>query len=107
MIKYRFCSPVSFIVWLQNHLLPCPFKFITGINCPGCGFQRSIVALFEGNFSQSWFLYPATVPLMLLFLYAGYRTRFPVKNDRVFLKIFMLIVGNFIVVSYVYKILSQ
>lgn len=31
----------------------CPFKVITGYNCPGCGFQRAIHALLHGNIIQA------------------------------------------------------
>lgn len=57
-----------FITWLQKHLLPCPFKYITGIDCPFCGFQRSVLALVFGDFHKSFLLYPATAPLLLLFV---------------------------------------
>ncbi|WP_354355578.1 DUF2752 domain-containing protein [Pedobacter sp. UYP30] len=100
------CSSINFIGWLQSHLLSCPFKALTGIDCPGCGFQRSVIALCEGHFLESWFLYPATLPLILLFGYAGYRTKFPVKNDALFLRVLMLFVGNFILICYVYKMVG-
>jgi hypothetical protein len=57
------------INWLQNHLLPCPFKYITGIDCPGCGFQRSVLALLEGHLQKSFILYPATIPVLMLFAF--------------------------------------
>jgi hypothetical protein len=55
--------------WLQDHLLPCPFKYLTGIDCPGCGFQRAVLALFRGDISQSIALYPAAIPLIVIILY--------------------------------------
>ena len=27
----------------------CPFKLITGLQCPGCGFQRALHALLQGD----------------------------------------------------------
>ena len=59
-----FCSHLILIKWLQNHLIPCPFKAITGIDCPGCGFQRSVMALLQGHLDASLHLYPATIPLI-------------------------------------------
>ncbi|MBE9660681.1 DUF2752 domain-containing protein [Mucilaginibacter myungsuensis] len=50
---------------LQNYLLPCYFKQWTGFDCPGCGFQRSVIALARGNILQSFSLYPATIPVLL------------------------------------------
>ena len=61
---------VCFIPWLQHHLIPCPFKYLTGIDCPGCGLQRSVIALIQGDFHRSITLYPATIPLLFFFLYS-------------------------------------
>lgn len=75
-----FCSYTSIIVWLQNHLLACPFKLLTGYDCPGCGFQRSVIALLQGNLSQSLHYYPATIPLLIavVFTITGKR----LHNDK-------------------------
>jgi hypothetical protein len=61
-------NPV-FTTWLRGHLLPCPFKYLTGIDCPGCGFQRSVLALLQGDLKGSLILYPATIPLILAIIY--------------------------------------
>ena len=55
--------------WTNRFLLPCPFKHLTGIDCPGCGFQRSVLALLKGNWMESWHYYPATVPILLLVVF--------------------------------------
>ena len=61
-----FCSYLNLIKWLQNNLLTCPFKKLTGIDCPGCGLQRSLIAFVKGDFYESLTLYPATFPLIFL-----------------------------------------
>jgi len=35
-------------------MLPCLSKQILGIDCLGCGFQRSIVLLFQGQFIDAF-----------------------------------------------------
>ncbi|MEH6304070.1 DUF2752 domain-containing protein [Olivibacter sp. CPCC 100613] len=52
--------------WLQHHLLPCPFKWLTGVDCPGCGFQRAFLLLLRGEWKASIAQYPPTIPLLLL-----------------------------------------
>ncbi|NTE04878.1 DUF2752 domain-containing protein [Agrobacterium tumefaciens] len=106
-MTFIFCSSINIFDWLQNHLLTCPFKALTGIDCPGCGFQRSIIALFQGNFHKSWLLYPPTIPVILLFVIAGILYKFPVKHQSLVLKILILVVGNFVMISYLYKMFIQ
>jgi hypothetical protein len=102
-----FCSRLVFINWLQNHLIPCPFKYVTGIDCPGCGFQRSVVALVQGNLYKSLMLYPATIPLILFFIYGIADKFFKVDTSKNIIKksAFMLI-GSIILISYCFKMWS-
>lgn len=40
----------------------CPFRFITGLPCPGCGMTRALLALLKGHLAESiacnWMLIP-------------------------------------------------
>lgn len=49
--------------WLQEHQFPCLFHQLWGINCPFCGFQRSVIALLQGDWVGSLLLFPALFPL--------------------------------------------
>ena len=46
-------------------MLPCSWKETFGIDCPGCGAQRSLAELFRGNFLESLYLFPALIPLLI------------------------------------------
>ena len=98
-----FCSTINLYDWLQNHLISCPFKALTHMDCPGCGFQRSFIALLEGDVQQSWQFYPPTIPLILVFLSAFIMYKFPVYKSAIVLKTMVIIVGNFILFNYLYK----
>jgi len=99
-----FCSRLLFFSWLQNHLIPCPFKYLTGIDCPGCGFQRSILALLQGNLHKSFILYPSAVPLLLFFAYGIADRFFKLDNQKnVVKKTLFMIVGGIILTSYCLK----
>lgn len=50
---------------VENYMLPCLNKQILGVECPGCGLQRSISLLFEGNFLAAWQIFPAIYTLIL------------------------------------------
>jgi hypothetical protein len=86
---------------LQDHLLPCPFKYLTGIDCPGCGFQRSVLALLRGNIHQSFILYPPAIPLILVLLWGLADKLMGLDNQKHTVKktMFILIAAT-IVVSY-------
>ncbi|WP_293311412.1 DUF2752 domain-containing protein [Pedobacter sp. UBA5917] len=100
---FIFCSSINVFDWLQNHLIACPFKTLTGIDCPGCGFQRSLIALMQGDLSKSWSLYPPTIPLLFLFISAGLLYRLKIKQHSLIFKILVIAVGNFVMLSYIHK----
>lgn len=50
---------------LSSWMLPCPVKALTGMECPGCGFQRSLWALLQGDIAGSWHAYPALIPFLV------------------------------------------
>ena len=57
----------------SNTLFPkCTFLNATGLKCPGCGSQRAIHALFNGNFTEA-FKYNAMliigIPIIAILLY--------------------------------------
>jgi hypothetical protein len=102
-----FCSRLIFINWLQNHLLPCPFKYFTGIDCPGCGFQRSVMALIQGNLYKSFALYPAAIPLLLFFAYGLADKFFKLDTSKnIIKKSLFIFIGSIVLVSYSIKLLG-
>ena len=50
---------VVIILGLENFMLPCFTKQIIGIDCPGCGLQRSALFLLKGEFWNAFHMYPA------------------------------------------------
>jgi len=88
----------------DSFFLTCPFKAITGFDCPGCGFQRSLLALLKGNWHESFHLYPATLPLLLTFIIAVPAHFFTKKDHPILIKTLYLITGTIVLVSYLLKI---
>ena len=54
---------------MEDGLLPCLNKQLFGLECPGCGLQRSVLLLFEGDFIGAFRMYPAIYPMMLLMIF--------------------------------------
>ena len=100
-----FCSQLTFINWLQNHLLTCPFKYLTGIDCPGCGFQRAVIALLQGDLSKSFHIYPPAIPLLIVFAYGILDAIFKLddKNGTV-KKLCFIVAGSIVLISYSVKV---
>ncbi|MFM7021538.1 MAG: DUF2752 domain-containing protein [Flavobacteriales bacterium] len=58
----------TIVSWLENHTLTCWMKALTGMDCPGCGFQRSLILLLKGDLVASFLQYPALLPVIALFV---------------------------------------
>ncbi len=95
------------IQWLQNHLLSCPMKKIFGIDCPGCGLQRSIIELMKGNLLKSLQLYPATIPLLCLVLFSIVHLKTDLKLGAQIIKITVGGIAVIILINYIYKVLTH
>lgn len=53
------------INWLENHLFSCFFKSHFGMECPGCGMQRSLIALLKGDIMDSLQYHAALIPFLI------------------------------------------
>lgn len=64
--------------WMESHMLTCPSVAMTGMQCPGCGFQRALADLVRGDLGASWEHYPPLFPflLTLVLLVVALRSRF-------------------------------
>lgn len=51
-------------------LPPCPFYYLTGLYCPGCGTLRGLHALMHGSLIGAWRCNPLMVLCLPLLLYA-------------------------------------
>lgn len=57
------------LIWFisEKFMLPCFSKQIFGLDCPGCGLQRSVALLLKGDLTSSFLMYPGLFPMMALF----------------------------------------
>ena len=52
---------------LEDYMLPCINKKYLGFECMGCGLQRSVALLINGQFVDAFLMYPAVYTLIALF----------------------------------------
>jgi len=92
--------------WLEKHMMPCMYKSFFGIDCPMCGFQRSLLAALKGDLSSSFSLYPPLLPVLVLFLVlALYLVSKKLVSKR-FLVIYSWTVLGLVMISYAVKMIG-
>jgi len=92
-----------FLEWLEHHLIPCPTKHFFGIDCPGCGMQRSIIELLRGNLWESIKLYPPLIPLLVLLIFLAINLRYDSPVLQKILKYIFITDAAIILVNYIFK----
>ena len=101
------CFYTEAVLWLERNLLSCPSKKFLHIECPGCGLQRSYIALMKGDVAASFHLYPAAIPMLLLFCYLLLHLFFRFKNGGKILTTLYIFCASIIAVHYIYKIVTH
>lgn len=89
--------------WFKSNMLVCPSKKYLGIECLGCGFQRSLILLFEGNFIESLKIYPATLPVLLTSFYTALHLIFNFKTGARNIKIGYIFTITLMTCFFIYK----
>ncbi|HET7361074.1 MAG TPA: DUF2752 domain-containing protein, partial [Salinimicrobium sp.] len=70
---------------MEEFMFPCLNKQLFGIDCLGCGAQRALLLVFQGEFSAAFKMYPAIYSLLVLAaflvtnLFIKFRTDFYIK----------------------------
>lgn len=71
-----FAAGCLYAIWIAatGIYIPCPFRMLTGFQCPGCGISHCLMSLMRFDPASAWeanafvmILLPAALP------YAGYR----------------------------------
>ena len=93
--------------WFEANMLACPSKKYLHIECPGCGIQRSFIALLKGDFADSISLYPATLPILCLFILLALHLKFRFDWGAAAIKYLYAGIAFVIAVFYIYKIINH
>lgn len=87
-------------------MLPCMFKKMFGIDCVGCGMQRSINFILHGEFEKAFHMFPAIYTTILFCLSLALYI-FDQKRSHHKLVIALAIINvTIMLVSYTYKMRS-
>jgi hypothetical protein len=91
---------------LHAPMLPCPFKAMVGVDCPGCGIQRAWWALLNGDFADSWHHYPPLLPFLFTLLLIPFAVKSKFTYRMHFLAASIAVTCIFIATNYVFKVIG-
>ncbi len=97
------CS--GFVDWLEKRQLPCTYKSVLGVECPGCGMQRAFIALLRGDFVGSLKLYPALIPTMVMLVFLVVHIVIKLKNGARTLLYMFILNAAIVIFYYLYKLI--
>lgn len=98
-----YLQPTIFSLSLKDYMLPCLNKKLLGLDCPGCGMQRSVDLLLHGEFAAAFKMYPAIYPIILLLLFLVSNLFVKFKFSHQIRLALMLTIAGVIIVSYIIK----
>ena len=75
IVVYTLFDPIK-SVWMPK----CPFRLLTGWNCPACGLQRALHALLHGKFAEALsynYFFVVSIPYVIALFVAEALKRIP------------------------------
>jgi len=91
---------------MEDYMLPCLNKRLFGVECMGCGLQRALALIFQGEFTAAFNMYPAVYSLIALFLYVGLNILFKFKNSNKIIGVLAILTVSSIIISYIIKLIN-
>ena len=88
---------------LEDYMLPCLNKKLFGVDCLGCGMQRSFLYVLQGNFTAAFKMYPAIFTLIILASYILLNIKFKFKKSKIVIRNLIIINLVIIIISYIIK----
>ena len=85
-------------------MLPCMNKSLFGVDCIGCGTQRSLLLLVNGEFTKAFYQFPAVYTTLLLFGLIGLHLIDKKRNYQKIIIGLAIINALIMIISYIYKI---
>nr|WP_317169738.1 DUF2752 domain-containing protein [Hanstruepera ponticola] len=87
-------------------MLPCLNKKLLGFDCMGCGLQRSLLLIYQGEFVSAFYMYPAVYTLIPLFLLIGLNVFLKVKRLNKIINLLAILSISIIIINFILKFLN-
>lgn len=88
---------------IESFMIPCISKTLFGIECLGCGFQRALLLLVQGNYRAAFEMYPAIYSSLILVFFIGLHYIDTKRNYKSVLLTFAIITILFMIGGYYHK----
>lgn len=85
-------------------MLPCLNKKLFGVECFGCGTQRALLLLSEGEFTAAFQMFPAIYTTLILFACIGMHFIDKSRNYHKAIIGMAILNAVIMVVAYFYKV---
>ncbi len=96
-------SALIFLVQIEEYMLPCISKKYLGIDCFGCGIQRSLALISQGEFVEAFKMYPAIYTLILFFILVGINIFYKFRNSQKLVNVLGIVNVLIIIISFFVK----
>ena len=87
----------------NDYMLPCLNKKLFGVDCLGCGLQRSLLHILKGEFAEAFKMYPAIFTIIILVVFILINWKYKFKNGRKIILTLATVNVLIIVISYIIK----
>lgn len=88
---------------MEEYMLPCMNKSIFGVDCMGCGMQRSLLLLSKGEFMEAFKMFPALYTTILFFLVVILHFMDKSRNYLKLIVSLAIINALVLIIAYAYK----
>ncbi|OBQ56635.1 DUF2752 domain-containing protein [Tamlana sp. s12] len=88
---------------MEEYMLPCFNKKYLGFECLGCGIQRSLAFILQGDFIAAFKMYPAIYTLILLFGLIAIHAVKNIKYGNKIITVLAILNGFIIITSFIIK----
>lgn len=90
---------------MEEYMVPCMHKKMFGVECMGCGTQRSFWLLLQGDFIGAFKMFPAIYTLIAFFVVLLLHFFHKKRNYNKAIIILGITNGIIMTANYIYKIL--
>lgn len=87
-------------------MLPCMNKSLFGIDCIGCGTQRALMLIVNGDFNKAFYVFPPIYTTMLLLGLLGLHIADKSRDYHKIIIVVALVNALIMIFAYFYKILN-